>query len=391
MNSYSAANRILSLHGRANSLLDAMRSSLSDDITQKELEVRFNVRQAAELIGRSDVTIRRAEDDGALPAAERRESGHRSGYTLEDINRMRDHFGTRPRRSPEDDPVIMGIQNFNGGVGKSTLAVHASQYLALHGYRVLLVDADPQASATGMFGIHPERDISADDHTLMAYLAGEAESAAYAVRPTYWDGLDLIPACLALYDAEYLIASGGENPQDRFEKLRTGLTPIASAYDVVVIDPPPALGMISLNVLRAANALVIPTPPSSVDYASTVSFLAMLTAALRHLEERGHINAFKFVQLVATKVDEHKSAHLGMREAMKNIFGPDLLATALLDSAEFDNATVEQRTVYEYTGKSTRVYRRCRSNLDKVLGDLEMAIRNSWPSHRAQLRQEGVA
>lgn len=390
MNPASSANRISVLYDRSSRLLEQMRSQLADDVESKTLHVRFNVRQAADLVGRSDASIRRAEDDGALPSPARRKSGHRLGYSLEDINRMRDYFGTRPFRAPSDDPIILGVQNFKGGVGKSTLAVHAAQYFALHGYRVLLVDADPQASSTAMFGVHPERDITTDD-TLLSYIAGERPELSYAVRPTYWDGLDLIPSCLGLYDAEYLIAGGGDDPEQRFEKLRNGLSEIAHAYDIIVVDPPPALGMISLNVLRATNALVIPTPPSSIDYASTVSFLSMLSAVLAQLEKRGRHNDFKFVQLVATKVDENKSAHLGMRDAMKVIFGADILTHALLDSAEFDNANVEMRTVYEYAGALNSTYKRCRSNLDKVMGDLELAIRNAWPSHRQQLRRQGVA
>lgn len=386
----SSAARISTIYDRARRLLEVMRSELADDIKAKTLDVRFNVRQAADLVGRSDASIRRAEEDGALPSPARRNSGHRLGYALEDINRMRDHFGTRPYRAPSDDPVVLGVQNFKGGVGKSTLAVHAAQYFALHGYRVLLVDADPQASTTTMFGVHPERDIKADQ-TLLAYIEGEEDTLAYAVQPTHWDGLDLIPSCLGLYDAEYLIAGSGEEPDRRFERLRIGLSQIADAYDVIIVDPPPALGMISLNVLRATNALLIPTPPSSIDYASTVSFLSMLSAVLEQLEERGRYNEFKFVQIVATKVDENKSAHLGMRDAMKEIFGAEILSTALLDSAEFDNANVEFRTVYEYSGPLNATYKRCRSNLDKVLGDLEMEVRNSWPSHRKKLRRQGVA
>lgn len=390
MEQTSSAARISGLYERANRLLDAMRSQLSDDIGEKDLLVRFNVKQAAELVGRSDATIRRAEDDGELPSPARRPSGQRLGYTLEDINKMRETFGTRPWREEGDDPIILGVQNFKGGVGKSTLAVHAAQYFALQGYRVLIVDADPQASCTAMFGIHPERDISTDD-TLLAFIAGEQSSLAYAVRPTYWDGLDIVPSCLGLYDAEYLIAGGNQDPSQRFERIRNGLVAIASAYDIIVIDPPPALGMISLNVLRATNALLIPTPPSSIDYASTVSFLSMLSAVLTQLERRGQFNEFKFVQLVATKVDENKSAHLGMRDAMKEVFGADILTTALLDSAEFDNANVDMRTVYEYSGTSNSTYKRCRSNLDKVMSDLEMAVRNAWPSHRKKLRRQGIA
>jgi chromosome partitioning protein len=117
----------------------------------------------------------------------------------------------------------------------------------------------------------------------------------------------------------------------------------------------------------------------------------MLTSVLETMESHGAAMDYRFVQLLATKVDENKSAHQEMRDAMREIFAGDILTTALLDSSEFDNASIEMRSVYEYDGPSNRTYRRCRANLDRVMGDLEMAIRSTWPSHEARLLREGVA
>ena len=93
---------------------------------------------------------------------------------------------------------------------------------------------------------------------------------------------------------------------------------MAQDYDLVLLDPPPALGMLSLAVLRAANALLIPTPPSTVDFGSTAHFLRMIVETLEVVE--GHLGprGFNFLRVVATKVDEGKSAHTQIRAMMEH-------------------------------------------------------------------------
>ncbi|MEM9286530.1 MAG: chromosome partitioning protein, partial [Pseudomonadota bacterium] len=161
---------------------------------------------------------------------------------------------------------------------------------------------------------------------------------------------------------------------------------------VVIIDPPPALGMISLSVLQAASAILIPTPPSSIDFASTAAYLAMLEEVVEALNAQTATPVeYSFVTLLATKVVEQKGAHEVMRDVMGRAFSGSILPTALLDSAEFDTASVEMRTVFEMSGGQSRTARRCRNNLLAVMGDLEVKVRQTWPSHRAKLRQEGIA
>ena len=93
---------------------------------------------------------------------------------------MRDLFGTRPRRAETDPALVVAVQNFKGGVGKSTLVCHLAQSLALKGYRVAVIDCDSQASTTTVFGFNPDADIQ-DDETLLLVLP-----ARRAVRPPVW-------------------------------------------------------------------------------------------------------------------------------------------------------------------------------------------------------------
>ena len=387
----ATVDSISALVTTADGILSSMRD-LAEDRVGDDGPRRYRLTEAAQLAGRSVDAVRRAEAAGDLPAPRLRSSGQRLGYTLAEVNRMREHFGTQKRRGPDDPPVILAVQNFKGGVGKSTISAHAAQYFAERGYRVLIVDTDSQASTTALFGFNPDADIETDTTLLPYLIADRSDGLGYAVRPTRWDGLDLIPANLGLYSAEYILSQQVKGDVSRLSRLKTGLLEAAQSYDVVIIDPPPALGMISLSVLQAATAILIPTPPSSIDFASTAAYLAMLEEVVEALNaQTQEAVEYSFVTLLATKVVEQMGAHEVMRDVMGRAFSGSILPTALLDSAEFDTASVEMRTVFETSGGQSRTARRCRNNLLAVMHDLAVKVRQTWPSHRAQLREEGIA
>lgn len=378
------------LHERADTLLEVQSAKHIREESGKTLDVLFKVKEAAELVGRTEATIRKAEKDGKLEEPDRREgSRQRGGYTLTHINKMRDFFGTRPYRDETDEPAIVAFQNFKGGVAKSTLSVHCAQYLAMQGYRTLLVDLDPQASATMFFGYMPALDIDGQE-TALPLFAHEADDLNYAIRGTHWDGLDLVPSSLELYNAEYLIAADTANKDTRLDTLRHGVRSVAKDYDVIVMDSPPALGMISLNVLRAANSLIIPTPSALGDYGSTVTFLQMLVEVFTVLQRSGADADFSMVKVLAAKLN-NSNAQQELRDAMKKVFADSILSTAMIESVEYNSAASSMRTIYEHTGKKEATYRRCRANLDMVMSEVEHAIRMTWPSHRRAMRQEGAA
>jgi chromosome partitioning protein len=383
------------LSSRAGSVMDRLRDRVYAPGTTKALELRFNVRSAADMVGRSEKLIRDAEADGRLPEAEKDpESNRRTGYSLAEVNRMREVFGTLPHRDPGDPPAIIAVQNFKGGVGKSTLVSHMAQFFALKGYRVCVIDCDSQASTTAVFGLNPDVDVQEDEDTLYPFFRhGGPPSLHYALRATYWPGIALIPANLGLYDAEYEFAA--RMARDRsfvLDRLRDGVQSIADQFDVVLLDPPPALGMISLSVLRAANALVVPAPPNNIDFASTAHFLKMMSATLADIAEVGGARSFSFVKIIATKMNDGKSAHVAIKRMMDAVFAGDMFQAVLKDSAEIDNATANLRTVYELTGPATRTdtHKRCRAYLDAVGRELEILVRKTWPSHHAALRKEGI-
>jgi chromosome partitioning protein len=182
------------------------------------------------------------------------------------------------------------------------------------------------------------------------------------------------------------------DPAFVLDRLRDGIATISDRFDVILLDPPPALGMISLSVLRAATALLIPAPPNNVDFGSTAHFLKMMAATLTEISRHGGARDYAFVKILATKMDDGKSAHVAIKRMMDAVFPSDMLGATLKDSAEIDNATANLGTVYEMTGPQTRTetHKRCRAYLDAIGREVELAIRKTWPSHHAGLRKEGL-
>ena len=377
---------------RSDTLIRRLHEEQFEPSVGKTLERRYSITEVADMVGRSTTSIRKAEDAGHLVSPEKNELGRRSGYTLEAINAMRDYFGIFPGRQDNEKPFRLSFQNFKGGVGKTTLCCHFCQYMAQKGYRVLLVDCDSQGSSTTTFGYHPDLDLELED-TLMPFIVGDEPDLSYAVRATYWDRLDIIPANLELYGAEYHLAAlaGGTGPA-WINRLHEGLQTVENAYDIVVLDPPPALGMISLNVTRAMDGLIVPTPPAMYDFHSTVTFFRMMMEVVQSvgnsLDEPLDI---RFVKLLVSKYDSGKSAQEFIVQMMSEHYAGSVLRAPMLQSAEIDNASSNWQTVYELSSPTTsrKTYQRCINSLNAVFEEIELLVRNTWPSHRDQLKSEG--
>ena len=394
-----AHEEIGALYGKAMAVMARLRADAVDRETGQKTGPRFGISRAAALAGCAPDAIRAAEKSGALPVRDRLGNGHRVHYTLAEIDRMRALFGTRPWRDAHVPPAIIACQNFKGGVGKSTLSVHLAQYLAIRGYRVCLIDCDSQASATMMFGYVPDIDLDEND-TLYGYLHDESgEGLRPRVRRTYIHGLDLVPANLKLYNLEYEIAAymAQSGNFDVIDQIRQAISTIADDYDIIIMDPPPALGMVSLGVLSAANALIVPMPPSIVDFSSTASFFDMLNTTMKSLETMTSIRpVYNFVRLLTSKADESKSMHREIMAMSSQLFGASMMTAVLRDSAEIDNAISRLRTVYELERPITShaVHRRCVRQLDAVNAEIEGEIRATWNRQgqgQGQGQGDGVA
>jgi chromosome partitioning protein len=248
----------------------------------------------------------------------------------------------------------LAIVNLKGGSGKTTTALSLGVGLARRGRRVLLLDSDPQANAT-MTLLEGEPP---GDPTLGHVLLDQAD-AQEAIRTTRVDGLDVLPADARLADAAVLLA----DQLGRERRLRAALRGLGDAYDMVLADAAPQLSLVSINVLNAVDALIVPVDAGIYSLAGLSRLQAAIEDVRRYLDNPGlHIAG-----LVLTRVQKNK-ATADIEDQLRAAFGDLVYRTTVPHSVRVEEAHARHRTVLEFapTSAPARAYE---SLLEEVLND----------------------
>lgn len=241
---------------------------------------------------------------------------------------------------------IISIVNQKGGVGKTTTAINTAVALASHGRRVLVVDLDPQANATSGLGI----DYRNVQHGVYEALAGEVRLVD-AIRPSGRARVDLLPATPNLAGATVELVT-----VDRREfRLADALQEVADDYDVMIIDCPPTLGLLTVNALTAADEVLIPV---QCEYYSLNGLDQLLDTI--HLVRENLKPDLRVLGLVLTMYDEANPLSLAVFHGIYEHAPYRVFRSVVPRNYQLAEAPSFGRSIFEHNADShgARAYRR---------------------------------
>ncbi|MET2951248.1 AAA family ATPase [Vibrio owensii] len=322
---------------------------------------KYGAQEAATILGRSLPWLR--DNSRHIEIA----GNGRRYYSLEDLWELRENGGLLFQKPEGQKAIKKVVANFKGGVGKTTTVLHEAHFMATYkGMKVLIVDLDPQASTTFCIStMIPDLDVAHED-TIVDSLTVDVKACADVFRSTYIPGVDFIPANLSLQALDMMLLNADDENIDKMgpihKRLEAVLSLVDDHYDLILIDCPPNMGMVTANAITAANAMTLPVPPALYDVGSAILFNKTISQFLEQSEKE-----LDYFKVLLTK---HPASASSKRNEtrIRHIFGDYVYGGSIVQTTEFEKASENFTTVYDINREMTtkKVYERALESLNEV-------------------------
>jgi chromosome partitioning protein len=239
-------------------------------------------------------------------------------------------------QAAESRSQVFAVVNQKGGVGKTTTSVNLSASLAVSERKTLLIDLDPQANATSAFGLAP-----AERHVYDALL-GDCVMKDLALS-TELKHLQVIPSGRDLYGAEVELVS----KLNRERQLERSIADLRDDYDYVLIDCPPSLGLLTLNALSAADAVIIPLQCEYYALEGLAGLMETIELVRNQINPRLRLEG-----IVLTMADQRNNLSRQVGEEVRRHFGPSVFETVIPRNVRLSEAPSHGKPILLYDAHS---------------------------------------